>query len=285
MEALKVAVINWHIDAAEPGGSPVAPMSEAVRTAARAGAQLVLLPESCVLELLRGVPGLPDSESAAYLAPGFDDWCQTFSTVARETGAIVIAGSGFEQTGTGIQNVAPLCLPDGRVLRAVKNRLTTYEREVWNLTPGQGQLALNDPPIGVSICYDSEFPEGVRSLAEAGVQVLCVPAFTEGRRGFQRVRWCAQARAVENQIFVLHSSLVGGFGREPMPSAFGSSAILCPSHEPFPESAILDETQLNAFGIASATLDFEALRESREGGDVRNWHDRLPAEWPVISEA
>lgn len=285
MDTLTVAAINWHIDAEPPDRPFLLRISQAVREAADRGAGLILLPESAMLEWLRDSPGIPDEAAAEHLCRRFDDWCAAFSKLAQETGALIIAGSGFERISKGIENVAPICLPDGKVLRTAKNRLTTYEREVWNLVPGEGHITLHDPPIGVAICYDCEFPEGVRALADSGVQVLCVPAFTEGRRGFQRVRWCAQARAVENQIFALHSSLVGGFGREPMPSAHGTSAVLCPSHEPFPESAILDETELNQLGTAIATLDFKALQECRETGDVRNWHDRMPYAWPVETSA
>ena len=72
---------------------------------------------------------------------------------------------------------------------------------------------------------------------------------------------------------------VGSLGREPVPSTFGSAAIISPSHSPFPEGSVLAETRLNEEGLAVAELDFDALRESRESGDVRNWHDRSPVTW------
>lgn len=281
MDTLNVASINWEVAVGEPVGDPLAPIVDAVDAALGGGAKVVLLPECCVLELLRAEPGLQESETAARLSGSFDHWCASFSDLAKAYGAIVVAGTAFERTSAGVQNVCPVCLPDGRVLRTAKNRLTAYEKEVWRLAAGEGLFALQDPPIGVAICYDSEFPEATRALAEEGIQVLCIPAFTEGRRGFQRVRWCAHARSVENQQFVLHSSLVGGFGREPLPMAWGTSAVLCPSHEPFPDSAVLAETQPNRFGIASAELDFEMLAECRRGGDVRNWDDREPKTWRV----
>ena len=280
MDTLTVAAINWSAAAGPDPEDPLAGLLDAVR---RANAELVLLPECAVLELLATRPEIAEEDSAEFLASRFDDWCSVFSALSRETGKIILAGTAFERRSQGRENVCPICLPDGRVLRSAKNRLTAYERDVWRLVPGDSLTVLNEPPIGVAICYDSEFPEAVRALANAGAKVLCVPAFTEGRRGFQRVRWCAHARAVENQIFVLHSSLVGGLGREPLPSAFGSSAVLCPSHDPFPESAVLAETPLNEFGVATATLDFAVLEACRSGGDVRNWHDREPHEWRVDS--
>lgn len=278
MDNLTVAAINWQVEADLPAENPLEGLLAAVR---RADAQVVLLPECSVLELLRGHPEVGEAESAAFLARHFDEWCAAFSRLSRETGKVVLAGTAFESTARGVENVCPICLPDAQVLRTAKNRLTTYEREVWRMVPGECLTVLDDPPIGIAICYDSEFPEAIRALAEAGAKILCIPAFTEGRRGFQRVRWCAHARAVENQIFVLHSSLVGGLAREPFPTAYGSSAVLCPSHDPFPESATLAESPLNEFGTAIATLDFPMLDECRRKGDVRNWQDRKPYDWRV----
>jgi predicted amidohydrolase len=97
--------------------------------------------------------------------------------------------------------------------------------------------------------------------------------------GFHRVRESCRARAIENQVFVVHASLVGSLGREPVPSTAGSSAILAPCVEPFPADGVLAETRLNAEEIAVAELDFEALVASRESGDVRNWHDRSRGDW------
>ena len=54
--------------------------------------------------------------------------------------------------------------------------------------------------IGVLVCYDVEFPEAARHLADEGAEILFVPFCTDNRQGYLRVRYCAQARAIENQI-------------------------------------------------------------------------------------
>jgi predicted amidohydrolase len=164
-----------------------------------------------------------------------------------------------------------------------KNNLTNYEQEIWGLARGSGLVMLPDTKLGVTICYDCEFPESGRALAENGVLLQCVPAYTETEHGFHRVRHCSHARAIENQIFVAHSSLIGDIGREPVPSTYGSSAILSPTIEPFPANGVLAETQPNVEGIAIANLDFDQLLEARQLGDVRNWHDRLNSDWRFTS--
>jgi len=133
----------------------------------------------------------------------------------------------------------------------------------------------------VTVCYDCEFPESSRVLAESGMLVQVVPAFTETRHGFGRVRWSCHARAIENQLFVVHASLVGSLGREPVVSAVGSSAVLTPPIEPFPPGAVLAETDFGVEGVALAEIDFATLLKAREGGDVRNWNDRNRGDWTV----
>jgi predicted amidohydrolase len=277
MDSLIAAVVNWNLSK----GSGMKGVLHMTQEAAQAGAELIVLPEFVVLELLREIPSVPEEQTAIALAEHAMRWTEAFSNLARSTGAVIVAGSIFEETHGGIRNVAPVCFPDGLVRRVEKNRMTGYEAEVWGLTPGDSLLAFEGPPLGVAICYDVEFPEAVRAMAEAGAKVVCVPSFTETRQGFQRVRWCCQARAIENQVFVLQASLVGTLKKEPVPEALGASSILCPSHEPFPESAILAETEWNGHGFVLAELDFRMLEKCRKMGDVRNWHDRKPYPWRV----
>jgi predicted amidohydrolase len=179
-----------------------------------------------------------------------------------------------------VGNVSDVFDPNGkRAVRQQKVKLTRYEREMWKLAQGNGLDIADELPMGVTICYDCEFPESGRILAERGVLLQCVPAFTETMHGFHRVRHSCHARAIENQNFVVHSSLVGSLGREPAPAAMGSSAIIAPSIEPFPADGILAETQMNEEGIAIAVLDFNQLARSRESGDVRNWQERDARPW------
>jgi predicted amidohydrolase len=46
--------------------------------------------------------------------------------------------------------------------------------------------------IGILICYDVEFPELSRLLADDGMDILFVPFLTDTQNGYSRVRYCAQ---------------------------------------------------------------------------------------------
>ncbi len=63
--------------------------------------------------------------------------------------------------------------------------------------------------IAIQICYDIEFPELGRIATEKGAKIIFTPFCTEDRQGYLRVRYCAQARAVENQVYTVISGTVG----------------------------------------------------------------------------
>jgi len=276
-----VASVNWKLQPIATAGSYREHFESLVSQAVDAGADLVVFPELTSLELLFLAPEMAEEDVPRLLAERWGE-LPDVGALAQHHGITIVGGSDLKTTPRGIQNVCRVGLPDGSLLESSKVNLTTYEKEVWGLSPGSGVRAIQQPPIGVTICYDSEFPASGRAIADSGALVQCVPAFTETVRGFQRVRWCCQARATENQVFVVHSSLVGSLGREPVPSTFGSSAILAPSIEPFPSSAILCETAFSEEAIAVAELDFEMLLEARANGDVRNWQDRDSGDYSVL---
>ncbi len=282
--ALRVATVAWKIREIRSDGDFFAHLYDLISDAHHQGAEVVVLPEMFCLELLHLAPDLEEHNVPKYLvqyAEALEDW---LLRIANSSGMILIGGSHFKVVQGGIQNVCPIAHPALGVMLAPKNKLTRYERGFWKIHPGSGLRRLPESELGVTVCYDSEFPESGRILAESGVLVQCVPAFTEDLQGFQRVRWGCHARATENQNFVVHASLVGSLGREPVPSATGSSAILTPSIAPFPSNAVLGETIPNEEGVVSATLEYEQLEQARAEGPVRNWLDRSTETWTLLEQ-
>lgn len=279
----KVSVVSWKLRPLSGDGDFFAHLFDFVNEAHAAGTNVLVLPELYVLELIQLEPDVREVDVPKYLAQYgevLEEWLQRIS---ESSGMIIVGGSHFKSTPEGILNVCAVAHPQLGVAITEKNNLTHYEQEIWGLNRGEGLKMMPDARLGVTVCYDSEFPESGRALAENGVLLQCVPAYTETEHGFHRVRYCSHARAIENQIFVAHSSLVGDIGREPVPSTFGSSAILCPTIQPFPANGILAETGINEEGIAHAEVDFEQLLEARQLGDVRNWHDRTNSDWRFSS--
>jgi predicted amidohydrolase len=282
---MRIAAVAWKLRNVRSDSEFFGHFYDLVNEAHQQGAEVVVLPELQVLELLNIEPDLAEHLAPKYLvqyAEAIEEWLKRISA---SSGMVLVGGSYFKETEQGIVNVCAVADPMRGLALGTKNNLTTYERLVWKLHPGHGLAKPHDARLGVTICYDSEFPESGRALAEEGVLVQCVPAFTETQRGFQRVRWSCKARAIENQNFVVHASLLGSLGREPVPETYGSSAILTPSVEPFPVEAVLAETPLGEEGVTVADLDLSMLEQARDTGDVRNWNDRHTGEWQMRRES
>ncbi len=277
---LRVAAASWALRPVKSDSGYFGHFHDLVNEAHSEGAQVLVVPELHVLELLPLVRQLKPQDAALYLVQYADAVEEWIGRISESSGMIIVGGSHFKETEDGIKNVCAIGIPGHGVILAEKNNLTEYEKKPWKITPGRGLVQIPHG-IGVNICYDSEFPEAARALAEVGTLLLCVPSWTETQRGFQRVRWSCLARAVENQIFVVHAALVGSLGREPVPFTYGSSAIISPSVDPFPTDAVLRETPLGEEGMVLANLDFDMLLKSRTGGEVTNWADRVKGDWTV----
>ena len=86
-----------------------------------------------------------------------------------------------------------------------KIHITPHEANDWVIQSGD-KIAVFDTDagrVGIQICYDVEFPELARILAEQGLDILFVPFWTDTKNSYLRVRHCAQARAIENECYVV----------------------------------------------------------------------------------
>lgn len=272
---MKLSVIQWEIRRGATWTAFSDHLASVVQQAE--GSDWILLPELFSLELLGSKDELDTPDEPRFLADQYEEILRLLKQLSVEYKCSIIGGSHFKRIGSSILNVSPtICAGDLR--EQTKNKLTTWERDDWKIQAGQGLKEIPDQ-IGITICYDCEFPESGRVLAERGVLLQAIPAFTETKRGFQRVRWSALARATENQIFTAHASLVGSLGGEPVVTTYGTSGVFTPSIEPFPENAVLGEANPNVEAIVTVELDFAQLLAARDTGDVRNWNDRDPSAW------
>src|SRR5690606_16039876 len=120
-----------------------------------------------------------------------------FSRLSVAYNINIITGSMPEVADNVLNNVGYLCRRNGSVDRYEKLHVTPDEAKFWGIQGGS-QLKTFDTDcgkIGVLICYDVEFPELSRLLADDGMNILFVPFLTDTQNGYSRVRFCAQARA------------------------------------------------------------------------------------------
>jgi len=249
------------------------------RVASEYGADFVVFPELYTLQTLSLAPeqlGPADAIAAltAY-TPRFEALLTGLSVRHRIN---VIGGTHVTRVASGaIRNIAYAALRDGSLHQQEKIHATPSERSYWGVNGGSENkvIATDCGPIGIAICYDSEFPEQVRHLVDQGALMLFVPFCTDDRNGYLRVRYCCAARAIENQIYVAMSGVCGNLPNVGnMDVHYAQGAVLTPCDLPFAWNGIRAEAEPNVETMIVADVSLTDLAEARLRGTVQNLNDR-----------
>lgn len=220
---------------------------------------------------------LTEAEAIRELAKHTEQIVQRFSELSISYNINIITGSMPEIKDNKLYNVGYLCKRDGSIDRYEKIHVTPDESKVWGLEGGNNIKVFDTDcgKVGVLICYDSEFPELSRILADEGMDILFIPFLTDTQNGYSRVRNCSQARAIENECYV---AIVGSVGNLPnvhnMDIQFAQSMVFTPCDFAFPTNGIKAEATQNTEMILIADVDIDLLRELHQFGSVRNLKDR-----------
>ncbi len=241
-------------------------------------ADFVIFPELFTLQLLSLSDNkLSPAESIEALTKYTKPFKEFMHKLAISYNINIIGGSHPTKENGDVQNISYVFLRDGTIHEQAKIHPTPNERYWWNITGGDecNTIMTDCGPIGVLICYDSEFPELARHLINQGARILFVPFCTDERQSYLRVRYCSQARAVENQCYVVLSGNVGNLPNvENMDIQYAQSCILTPCDFPFARDGIAADTSPNVEAVAFADLRLETLTMARNSGTVRNLKDR-----------
>ena len=246
----------------------------------------VLFPELFTMQLLSAIEALSPQEGIRRLADYAEQIDELFRSLAMRYGIVIIGGSTPRLDGERIHNVAGVFLADGSVVQQPKLHITPNERRWWGISGGQKLAVIETPKtkIGVLICYDVEFPEAARHLADAGAEIIFVPFCTDNRQGYLRVRYCAAARCIENQMFV---ALAGNVGNLPdvenMDLNYGQAAVLTPSDFAFARDGIQAEADSNEETLLVCDVDLDDLVEASHGGTVTPRLDRRKDLFRIVS--
>jgi len=248
----------------------------------------VLFPELFTLQLLSiENEEIPPHEAIMKMTSYTKELKTFFSKMAMSYNVNIIAGSHpYKNKNDEVQNVAFICLRDGSVHQQAKIHPTPSEKYWWNMVGGTelAPIQTDCGLIGVLICFDCEFPELTRHLVDQGMKILFVPFLTDERQGYCRVRYCAQARAVENEIYVVMSGAVGNLPRvKNMDIHYSQSCILTPCDFSFSRDGVAQETTPNVEMLAMADLRLDTLVEARSSGTVQilknRRHDLYSVKW------
>ena len=236
-----------------------------------------LFPEFFNAPLMSEYNHLSEPEAIRGLAQHTGSLVQKFAELAVSYNINIITGSMPEVIGERLFNVGYLCKRDGNVERFEKLHVTPDEAKVWGMQGGN-ELKVFDTDcgkIGILICYDIEFPELSRLLADEGMDILFVPFLTDTQNGYSRVRNCAQARAIENECYVAIAGCVGNLPKvHNMDIQYAQSMVITPCDFPFPVNGVKAEATPNTEMILIADVDIDLLRELNQLGSVRNLRDR-----------
>jgi len=250
-----------------------------VNTAADYGCQLLVFPEYFTIQLMT-LDELDESApiQVRRLARHVPAYIDLLGGLAKKRGLYIVGGSIPVTDGTDspVYNESFFFAPSGEHGIQGKLHMTRWEAEDWHVT-SRNKLRLFDTALGriaITICYDVEFPEIARTAARAGAHILVVPSCTDDRQGYLRVRYCAHARCIENQMYVIVSSTVGSL---PMVSSvslnYGQAAILTPSDFAFGRDGILAEGQSNVETMVIGELNLQTIQENRSFGSVLPLND------------
>ena len=240
-------------------------------------ADFILFPEFFNAPLM----GKSNSDSASDAVRALAEYTpaikEKMSELAISYNINIIAGSMPLYENNNLYNVSYLCRRDGTSDAQFKLHVTPDEENYWGLQGGE-KLRVFDTDsgkIGILICFDVEFPELSRLLAEKGANIIFVPFWTDTKSSFLRVQRCAAARAIENECYVAISGSVGNLpGVENMDIQYAQSAVFSPSDFTFPHDAILAEATPNTETTLLVDMDIELLKRQRMFGSVRNSHSR-----------
>ena len=249
-----------------------------VRGAQEYRSHFLVFPEYFTTQLLSYLREPAPGRAVRLLAQMTEDYEELFKRLATRSGLYIIAGTHPIIQQGELFNAAHLFTPNGRVFRQKKVHLTTAEKSSYQMSRGHGFYVYHTDygRIAILVCYDVEFPEAARVLAEGGAQILFVPSCTDERQAYCRVRYCAQSRAIENQIYVAISGTVGNLPDVPcMATHYGQAAIFTPSDYFFARDGIAAEGVVNQEQIVIADVDLDLLEEQRVSGTVIPLHDLI----------
>ncbi|MFE5687896.1 carbon-nitrogen family hydrolase [Streptomyces sp. NPDC057651] len=259
---MRASLIQIHVDDDESPNSRRLRAASMVRDQA-GSADLVVLPE------LWTTGAFAYEAFAAEAEPLEGPTYEAMAMAASDAGVWLHAGTIPERDPDGpLYNTALVFSPDGELAAAYRkiHRFGFDKGEAVLMGAGEELVTVRLPEtvLGVTTCYDLRFPELYRGLVDRGAETLLVSAGWPERR---RAHWTllAQARAVENQAYVLACGTAGTHAGVPQA---GHSVVVDPWGQIVAEAGAGEEVltvEFDAAGVAATRERFPALKDRRLG--------------------
>lgn len=274
---IKIASCQYQIENLLDWQCYVAKIESLISEAKQQGVQLILLPEYAGVEVACARYET-DRNLFKTLQAKVPQYIEFYSDLARRHHMYIQPGTMIVEIAPGrYVNRAYFFGPEGEQGYQDKLQLTEYEKKLRVMQYGEQKKLFKASwgDVGIAICYDSEFPEIVRFLVDAGALLILVPSYTTSMAGYNRVLLSCRARAIENQCYVAVSYVVNTVNLSAgVENTFGQAAILSPVDKGFPDDGIIAQGKMNEVSMIVADIYLEKLLTVREQGEVRNFADR-----------
>lgn len=266
MENIRVACVSMNGFLGEPDRS-LKNIEYFCRKAAAEGVELILFPE-----LVVHGHNAPNTQEIAETVPDGPS-CRTLSALSKELNMVISAGLS-ERDGETIYNTVVLFGPDGFIGKQRKIHLSRDEKNNYAGGTELNVFDIGKCKVGVTICYDSQFPELPRILTLKGAEILLMPhAMREchwndndpeserhARRHLHKLLTRYAMRSWENYSFILVTDQAGKAGvvetlppeHENQPYHPGGAMIIAPDAE------ILNHTQIDKIKDEMIIQDLDA---------------------------
>ncbi|MFN3243497.1 MAG: GNAT family N-acetyltransferase [Planctomycetota bacterium] len=254
-------------------------------TASDSKADFVVFPELVTTQLLAVADTKRrPSDAARALAEHTPAYLEFFTRMSIKYNVNIVGGSQFTVEDDHLYNIAYLFRRDGTIDKQYKLHIPPAERRWWGLEAGDG-IEVFDTDCGkvaILLGYDVEFPEIARVAVSRGARLLFVPFSTENRQAYLRVRYCAQARAVENNVYVAISGATGNLPFVQNADVhYSQSGVFTPVDFSFARDGIGGECTPNIETLVIHDVDLELLRRMRHAGTFQPWDDRRASLYAV----
>lgn len=222
--------------------------------------KMLFLPEYCSGIKVDGQKFLPPvadvSENPMLLA---------LQSHARQNDVWIMAGSVAVPSGDGRINNAGFVIDNSGAIVTRYDKIHLFDiqlsdsevyKESDGVAPGNKPVLVETPLglVGHTICYDLRFAELYRDLAQAGAEVLAIPAAFTRKTGAAHWHALCRARAIENGAYVVAPCAVGDI--EGGGGSYGHSLVIDPWGEIVADGG-------EAPGVVHATLDMQKVQSAR----------------------
>ncbi len=273
----RIGCIQWEMRPLESVEELIQQVAYFIDALSEYQCDIALLPEFFNAPLMGLKTHVNSVNAIRALAEFTEEIVEEISRLAVSYNINIVAGSLPIVENNQLYTVSYFCRRDGTLGSQYKIHATPYEKRAWIMQGGDNLNVFDTEfgKIGILIGYDVEFPELARLLSEEGMKLLFVPSRTDTKNAYLRVRCCAQARAVENECYVVIAGSVGNLPKvDGADIQYAQSAVFSPSDFSFPHDAIMAESTPNTEMTLIVDLDLEKLDKLRNEGSVRNYLDR-----------